>query len=98
VAEYNLHQILKRPVLSEKAYAGSESGRYSFYVDPRVNKTQVKEAVETLFKVQVVWVNIQNVHGKPKRMGRSEGKRPDRKKAIVQLAPGQKIEALQGLT
>jgi len=98
VAEYNLHQILKRPVLSEKAHGAAESGRYSFYVDPRVNRAQVKEAVETLFKVDVVWVNVLNVQGKPKRMGRSVGKRPDRKKAIVQLAPGQKIDALQGLT
>ncbi len=54
-------------------------------------------AVEAAFKVNVVRVNVMNVRGKKKRLGRFEGKRPDRKKAIVTVAPGQKIEALEGL-
>ncbi|MBB6100180.1 large subunit ribosomal protein L23 [Deinobacterium chartae] len=93
----NAFDTIKAPLLSEKAYAGIERGRYTFWVDPRATKTDIKAAVETAFGVKVVSINTANVEGKRKRVGRFIGKRIDRKKAIVQLAEGQKIEALEGL-
>jgi large subunit ribosomal protein L23 len=93
----NTFDILDQPLLSEKAYAGFAGGKYTFWVSPRATRTQVKNAVQTAFKVKVTDVNIQNVSGKKKRVGRFTGERADRKKAIVTLAEGQKIEALEGL-
>ena len=89
--------IILAPVLSEKAYAGFAEGRYTFWVHPSANKSTIKNAVEEAFKVKVVSVNTQNTLGKNKRLGRFMGKRIDRKKAIVQVAAGQRIEALEGL-
>ena len=93
----NPHDIIRRPVLTEKAYTCIADKRYIFEVDVHATKTEIKNAVETAFKVKVVKVNTLHVRGKKKRLGRYLGKRPDRKKAIVQVAPGQKIEALEGL-
>ncbi|AEB12459.1 50S ribosomal protein L23 [Marinithermus hydrothermalis] len=89
--------VILAPVLSEKAYAQYAAGKYTFWVHPDANRTEVKNAVEKAFNVKVVKVNIANVRGKKKRLGRFLGKRPDRKKAIVTVAEGQKIEALEGL-
>ncbi len=91
------YDVILEPVLSEKAYQGYAEGKYTFWVHPDATKTEVKNAIEAAFKVDVVKVNVQNVRGKTKRLGRFEGKRPDRKKAIVTVKPGQKIEALEGL-
>ncbi|GIW29180.1 MAG: 50S ribosomal protein L23 [Meiothermus ruber] len=91
------HDVIIQPVLSEKAYGRFADGVYTFWVHPRANKTEIANAVEAAFKVKVVRVNTQNILGKDKRLGRFMGKRPDRKKAIVTVAPGQKIEALEGL-
>ncbi|WP_456476151.1 50S ribosomal protein L23 [Oceanithermus sp.] len=91
------YDVILEPVLSEKAYGGYAEGKYTFWVHPDATKTEIKNAVEAAFKVNVVQVNVMNVRGKKKRLGRFEGKRPDRKKAIVKVAPGQKIEALEGL-
>ncbi|GEM48634.1 50S ribosomal protein L23 [Deinococcus cellulosilyticus] len=88
---------IKAPVVSEKAFAGIENGVYSFWVDPRVTKVEIKAAVEAVFGVKVDSVNTQNLVGKVKRAGRFTGKRIDRKKAIVKLKEGQKIEALENL-
>ena len=93
----SFYDIIKAPVISEKAYAGMEQGTYSFWVDQNVNKTQVKNAIQQAFGVRVVKVNLANVPGKRKRVGKFEGHRVDRKKAMVKLAEGQKIEALEGL-
>lgn len=93
----NTFDILDQPLLSEKAYKALAEGKYSFWVHKDANRTQVKNAVQAAFKVKVVAVNIQNVGGKTKRVGKYSGTRPDRKKAIVTLAEGQKIEALEGL-
>ena len=90
------YDVLLAPVLSEKAYAGFAQGKYTFWVHPRATKTEIKNAVEEAFKVKVVGVNTLNVRGKKKRLGRYLGRRPDRKKAIVQVAAGQRIEALEG--
>jgi large subunit ribosomal protein L23 len=92
------HEVILRPVLSEKAVMEIDRGKYAFYVHPDANRSQVKDAVEQVFEVDVVRINLQNVAGKRKRMGRFLGKRPDRKKAIVTLAAGQKIQQLEGLT
>ena len=91
------YDVILEPVLSEKAYGGYAEGKYTFWVHPEASKTEVKNAVQQAFKVKVVDVNVMSVRGKKKRRGRYEGKRSDRKKAIVTVAPGQKIEALEGL-
>ncbi len=94
----NAHDVILRPVLSEKAVTEIDAGKYAFYVHPDASRTQIKDAVETVFAVDVVKINVQNVAGKTKRMGRFVGRRADRKKAIVTLAAGQKIQQLEGLT
>ncbi|MCP2012877.1 large subunit ribosomal protein L23 [Deinococcus sp. HSC-46F16] len=91
------YDIIKQPVISEKAYAGMERGVYSFWVDPKATKTEIKAAVQQAFGVTVVGISTMNVAGKRKRVGRFIGQRADRKKAIVRLADGQKIEALEAL-
>lgn len=94
----NPHDVILAPVLSEKAVAGIENGRYTFFVHPHANRVQIKEAVQQVFDVDVVKINLINVRGKVKRMGRYEGREKDRKKAIVTLKPGQRIQQLEGLT
>lgn len=94
----NAHEILLRPVLSEKAVGVIGAGKYSFFVNPNANRTQVKDAVERAFNVEVVKINMQQVRSKTKRLGRFAGRTPRRKKAIVTLAEGQKIQQLEGLT
>lgn len=90
--------VILRPVLSEKAVGGVSSGIYAFFVHPRASRTQVKDAIERVFKVEVVKINILNVRGKEKRLGRFVGRTPERKKALVTLADGQRIQQLEGLT
>jgi large subunit ribosomal protein L23 len=94
----NPHDILLRPVLSEKAVNVIASGKYSFFVHPKANRTQVKHAVERVFNVEVVKINMQNVRSKEKRLGKFVGRTPARRKAIVTLAEGQRIQQLEGLT
>ena len=71
-------------------------GKYVFVVAKAANKIEIAKAVSEIFKVKVAKVNTVNVIGKPKRMGRTQGKRPDYKKAIVKLAPGETIEFFEG--
>jgi large subunit ribosomal protein L23 len=89
-------QLILAPVVSEKSYQGSAEGKYTFKVHPDAHKTQVRQAVEELFDVKVVRVNIVKVQAKPKRRGMFRGTRPGWKKAIVQLRPGQTIEFFEG--
>jgi large subunit ribosomal protein L23 len=89
------NEVLLAPVLSEKSYAGIDSGRYSFRVHRDAHKTQVRQAVEELFGVKVARVNIVKVPPKPKRRGLIRGVRPGWKKAVVQLEAGQSIEIFQ---
>ena len=84
--------ILIRPKITERTTDLMAEGKYVFVVDKRANKIQIADAVEEIFKVKVEKVNTVNVKGKTKRMGRTQGKRPDYKKAIVKLAPGETIE------
>jgi len=96
--EMHLYQVLKRPVLTEKSnYQAEALQRYTFEVDPRANKHQVREAVEQIFSVTVVNVNLMNVRGKNRRLGRYSGRTPDWKKAVVTVAPGQSISFFEGV-
>ena len=89
-------QIVLAPVVSEKSYAGTADGLYTFKVHKDAHKTQVRQAVEELFEVKVARVNIVNVQAKPKRRGLIKGKRSGWKNAIVQLHPGHTIEFFEG--
>jgi large subunit ribosomal protein L23 len=84
--------IIVKPVISEKTYGLLDENKYTFIVDPRSNKTQIKQAIETIFDVKVLSVNTMNRPGKRKRRGLIVGKRPDTKRAIVTVAPGDEIE------
>ena len=79
----------------EKSYAGLEQNTYTFLVDPRSNKTEIKEAVQAIWEVRVISVNTMNRRGKVKRRGYPTGKRPDEKRAIVTLAEGDAIEIFE---
>ncbi|ACT04285.1 MULTISPECIES: 50S ribosomal protein L23 [Paenibacillus] len=78
--------IIKRPVITERTSDFMAVKRYVFEVDLRANKTEIKDAIEQIFKVKVTSVNTMRVAGKPKRYGKYNGYRPDWKKAIVQLS------------
>ncbi|EGQ3388461.1 50S ribosomal protein L23 [Staphylococcus pseudintermedius] len=81
--------ILKRPVITEKSSAAMAEDKYTFDVDVRANKTEVKKAVEEIFEVKVANVNIINYKPKKKRMGRYQGYTNKRREAIVTLKEGQ---------
>ena len=90
--------ILVRPVVSEKSYALLDENKYTFVVDPRANKTQIKEAVQAVFSVKVTGVNTINRQGKRKRTRTGFGKRANTKRAIVTLAAGDRIDIFGGPT
>ena len=89
-------QVLIAPVVSEKSYGQIAQNRYTFRVHQDAHKTQIRQAVEELFDVKVVNVNIVKVQPKPKRRGLIKGTRPGWKKAVVELKPGDSIEIFQG--
>ena len=89
--------ILKKPVVTEKSTSLLQNNKYTFVVDPRANKIEIKQAVEKTFKVKVEKVNTMNVKGKIKRVRRIPGRTPDTKKAIVTLRKGDKIEIFEGM-
>ena len=88
--------ILKRPIVTEKSTDLMAENKYTFEVDLRANKMQVKAAVEEIFNVEVEQVNTLRVKGKLRRMGRHEGYTSDWKKAVVTLKPGHSIEVFGG--
>ncbi|HID94548.1 MAG TPA: 50S ribosomal protein L23 [Candidatus Latescibacteria bacterium] len=89
----DLRRIIRRPVVTEKAMVLRDSeNKYIFEVEKRANKIQIKKAVEAIFNVSVEEVRTVSVHGKPKRLGRFQGRRSDWKKAIVTLKEGSRIE------
>lgn len=90
-------QIIIKPVLSEKSYVLSSAGKYTFRVHPDAHRTQIRQAVESLFDVHVVEVRTMSVKSKPKRRGLVRGRTRSWKKAIVQVAPGESIPIFQGL-
>ncbi len=87
--------VIIRPIVSEKSYANLEGNTYTFLVDPRANKTEIKEAVQVIWEVRVLSVNTLNRRGKVKRRGYTKGKRADEKRAIVTLAEGDSIEIFE---
>lgn len=85
--------VIKRPLVTEKStFFMNELGRYAFEVDPRATKTDIKKAVETLYKVKVVGVNTQVKKGKSRRLKYGVVQEPLRKQAIVRLREGDAIE------
>lgn len=84
------YDIIIKPVVTERSMENMESKRYTFKVDTRANKSEIKKAVETIFGVKVKQVNTMNITGKKKRMGANVGKRSDWKKAIVTLTEDSK--------
>ncbi|OAG27240.1 50S ribosomal protein L23 [Thermodesulfatator autotrophicus] len=90
--------IILKPVITEKSMMLKEkNNQVTFWVAPDANKIEIKQAVESLFDVKVEKVQTIRVKGKPKRMGRFEGRRSLRKKAIVRLAPGHNIEIFEAV-
>ena len=93
----NPRDILLKPIVTEKTSAMMQDNKYTFKVALGANKTEIRQAVEAIFNVKVVNVNTIRVFGKTKRMGKSEGKRSDYKKAIVKLAEGNTIPIFEGM-
>jgi large subunit ribosomal protein L23 len=92
-----VHDIIVSPLVTEKSTIQREGqNQYSFKVDKRANKIEIKDAVQRLFKVKVREVRTVTVRGKVKRLGRRFGKRPDWKKAIVTVKEGDRIEFFEG--
>ena len=87
--------VIIRPVVSEKSYSGIEQNTYTFLVDRRCNKTEIKQAVQSIWDVRVLSVNTMNRKGKVKRRRLTTGKQPDQKRAIVTLAEGDTIEIFE---
>lgn len=92
-----LHDILKRPLVTEKSTINKEmSNQITFEVEPSANKIEIRQAIEEVFNVKVLKVRTSNFEGKKKRWGRRVGRRPHWKRAVVTLAPGQTIEFFEG--
>ena len=92
----NAHQIILRPLITEKNTNLMVFNKYSFEVDRNANKTQIKHAIEEIFNVTVTKVHTMNMRGKMRRRGMQIGYTADWKKAIVTLAPGHKIDLVEG--
>lgn len=94
----NIYDVIKKPLVTEKGLKSQGAcPSYSFEVDKRATKDDIRRSVERLFKVNVVKVNTSRVRGKVKRVGSSSGRKPNWKKAIVALKTGQKIEVFEGV-
>ena len=92
----NMHDLLLKPVITEKTTMMMSDGKYTFKVPLRANKVEIRKAVEAVFGVKVKSVATLRTMGKFKRMGQYIGKRPDYKKAIVTLQEGETIEFFEG--
>lgn len=90
-------EIIIKPVVTEKSVDLMQENKYCFKVAKDANKIEIKNAIEEIFKVTVVNVNTINVHGKMKRMGRTQGMTASWKKAVVTLREGDSIEVFEGL-
>lgn len=93
----NPRDIIMKPVISEKTTNLLADNKYTFWVNTKANKVEIRQAVEELFKVKVEKVNTMNVRGKRKRVRQFVGMTPARKKAIVTLRAGDKIEIFEGV-
>ncbi len=93
-----VHQVIRRPLVTEKSNIGREDQNLvTLAVDPRANKHEIRRAVEELFDVSVVDVRTMRMHRKVRRVGKSSGRKPEWKKAMVRLAEGQSIEFFEGV-
>ncbi len=93
----NQYDIIRRPIVTEKSsLMKEERNQYVFEVATSANKIEIAKAVEQLFKVKVMSVRVMNIEGKKRRLGKSSGKRPDWRKAIVKLSPKDKISFFEG--
>ncbi len=92
------YEVIVGPIVTEKAEAGrAEAGTLCFRVHPKATKTDIKNAIHSIFQLDVAGVRTARYKGKMRRMGRYQGRRPDWKKAYVKLAPGEKVpEYTQG--
>jgi large subunit ribosomal protein L23 len=90
-------QVIIRPVISEKSFALAEAGKYTFRVHERAHKTQIRQAIEQLFDVNVLEVRTASVKSKPKRRGHTSGRTRRWKKAVIQVREGQTIPIFRGL-
>jgi large subunit ribosomal protein L23 len=93
----NPRDIIIAPVVSEKSYAGVQDKRYSFFVDLRATKGQIKSAIEEIFNVKVVKISTINIKSKPRRLGKSVGRSSRRKKAVVTLSKKDKIDFFESV-
>ncbi|MFB0526761.1 MAG: 50S ribosomal protein L23 [bacterium] len=94
---FDPYQIIKGPVITEKSTTlRGDENKYTLFVSLRASKTEIKRAIEELFKVEVIKVNTFNIGGKKKRLGIHEGYRARRKKAVVTLKPGNTIRMFEG--
>ncbi len=94
----SIHDIIRRPLLSEKGNILNESeNKVLIEVTRDANKIEIKRAIEKIFKVNVASVHTLNIHGKKKRLGRHEGRTRNWKKAIVTLKSGEKLDFLEGV-
>jgi large subunit ribosomal protein L23 len=94
----DIYQVIKKPLITEKGNMQKEKlNQITLRVDRRANKIEIRRAVETLFKTQVLDVKTMNLKGKKRRIGRNVGKRPDWKKAVVKLVPGKTVEFFEGV-
>lgn len=97
MANPNPRDIILAPVVSEKSYGGVQNKRYSFFVDIRAEKDQIKRAIEEIFNVTVLKISTQNIKSKPKRLGRSVGRSSCKKRAIVTLSKKDKIDFFESV-
>ena len=94
----NLHQVIRRPLVTEKSNIGREEHNLvTLAVDPRANKHDIRRAVELLFEVDVLEVRTMRMPRKSRRVGKFMGRKPEWKKAVVRLAEGQSIEFFEGV-
>ncbi len=93
----NPRDIIIAPVVSEKSYAGVQDKRYSFFVNLRATKSQIKSAIEEIFNVKVVKISTSNIKSKPRRLGKSIGRSSRRKKAVVTLSKKDKIDFFESV-
>jgi large subunit ribosomal protein L23 len=91
------YEVLRRPVITEKSTALAEHGQYVFEVARDANKIQIRSAVEQVFRVHVRAVNVLRVRGKVRRVGKSRGRTPAWKKAVVSLQEGDRIQLFEGV-
>ncbi len=97
MANPNPRDIIIAPVVSEKSYAGVQDKRYSFFVNLRATKGQIKDAIEEIFNVTVVKISTSNIKSKPRRLGKSIGRSSRRKKAVVTLGKKDKIDFFESV-